>query len=74
MSDNKEKFGDKRNNLSTRLQSSPLSISFDFKIQCNQYHKSPKKSKAVPHEATVREDRKNAQNNLHFKCFTNIYD
>ena len=45
-------------------QLSQLSLPFDFKIQCNQYHMSPKKSTAVPHEVTVREDRKHAQSSL----------
>ena len=43
------------------IQSSQLSLPFDFKIQCNQDHMSPKKSMAVPHKVTVREDRKDAQ-------------
>ena len=42
-------------------QWSQLSLPFDFKLQCNQYHMSPKKSRVVPHEVTVRENRKNAQ-------------
>ena len=39
-------------------QSSQLSLSFDFIIQCNKYHMSPNKSMAVPRKLTVREDRK----------------
>ena len=42
-------------------QLSQLSVPFDFKIHCNQYHTSPKKSRTVPHEETIREDRKIAQ-------------
>ena len=48
-------------------QLSQLSLPFDFKIQCIQYHMSPKKSMAVPHEVAVREDRKNAQSSLKVK-------
>ena len=44
-------------------QSSLLKLAFGFKIQWNQYQMSPKKSKAIPHEVTVREDRK--IHNLH---------
>ena len=32
---------------------SQLSLPFDLKTQCNQYHMSSKKSKAVPHEVTI---------------------
>ena len=40
------------------LHLSQLSLPFDFKIQCNNYRMSPKKSNAVPHEVTVKEDKK----------------
>ena len=43
---------------------SQLSLQFDFKIQCNPYHMSLNKSKAVPHEVTVRGKRKNEQSSL----------
>ena len=43
---------------------SQLSITFYFKIQCNQYHLSPKKSRTVPHEVTMNDIRKNAQSSL----------
>ena len=46
--------------LQDEQQLSQLSLSFDFKIQCNQYHMSPKKPIAVPYEVPVMEDRKNA--------------
>ena len=42
---------------------SELSIPIDFKIQCNQYHMSPKKSKAVPNEVTINQT-ENAQSLL----------
>ena len=45
-------------------QLSQLSLPFDFKIQYNQYYMSLRKSRAVPYEETVREDRKHAQSSL----------
>ena len=58
--------GDGNNVLSTRWATiSQLSVPFDFKRQCSQYHMSPKKSKAVvPYEVTIREDRKKVQSLL----------
>ena len=56
-----------------KQQLSQLSLPFDFKIQCNQYHMSPKKSTAFPHEVTVREDRKKAQSLLKVANDTTIF-
>ena len=44
--------------------SSQLSLPFDFKIQCNQYHMSSKTSKAVPTEVLIREDRERTHHYL----------
>ena len=40
-------------------QLSQLLLPFDFKMQCNQYHMSSKKLKAVPNELIIREGREN---------------
>ena len=38
--------------------SSQMSLPFDFKIQCNQYHVPSKKSKTIPTEVSMRKERK----------------
>ena len=45
-------------------QLSQLSLPFDVKIQCNQYHMSLKKSKAIPNEVIIREDREDTHHSL----------